>query len=252
MSRELSDQELQAYIDEIIDNSSTNTLAEDIAREHLREQDELRAVDLELAPVEKIEPNKKISSVERYEKRRREEREAIHEALNQTYLDLNSVIDTENKKTLIALIVKGYTDNVNKYKNYIEHTFDKSFRKFIPTEILKIWQKYPETMVPFPGFTYKCSNEYGQGKSYFVALDLPMYFRPEICQEMFKKHCESKVMRVEKSIALYYYHKQVRAEAEVRYAKTLAGIITYYQLLRKKPFWYSLLIKHLKQKNNWT
>ena len=156
----LTDLELQSYIDEIIgDDSSNKPLAEEIARQHLKEQDELRELDIKLGPVEKIDYTRtslvKGSQEARYEERKRAEREAVHEALNQTYLDLNSVIEVENKKLLISLLVKGYTDNMEKYKSYIESTFDKCFRKLIPNEIMKVWQKYSETMVPFPGFTYE-------------------------------------------------------------------------------------------------
>lgn len=252
----LTDLELQSFIDEIIDDSSAKPLAEEIARQHLKEQDELRELDIKLGPVEKIDYARtswvKGSTEARYEERKRREREAVHEAINQTYLDLNSVIEVENKKVLISLLVKGYTDNMEKYKNYIETTFDKCFRKFIPNELLKTWNKYPETMVPFPGFTYECTNDYGQGKTYHVSLDLPMYFRPELCTNLFREHYKDKVPKLEKSIVFFYYHKKLRAETQVKYAKKLAGITTYYQLLKKKPYWYSLLIEYLKEKNNWT
>ena len=257
MSEILTDLELQSYIDEIIgDDSANKPLAEEIARQHLKEQDELRELDIKLGPVQPIEYERtshvKGSQEARYEERKLREREAIHEAINQTYLDLNSVIEVENKKLLISMLVKGYTDNMEKYKSYIESTFDKCFRKLIPNEIMKVWQKYPETMVPFPGFTYECTKDYGQGKSYRVSLDLPMYFRPELCTNLFRENYKDKVPRLEKSIVLFYYHKQLRTETEVKYANRLAGITTYYQLLKRKPYWYSLLIEHLKQKNNWT
>lgn len=251
----LTDLELQAYIDEIMNESSANTLAESIARQHLKEQDELRDADIKLGPVQKIDYERtshiKGTSQQRYEERKLREREAVHEAINQTYLDLNSIIEVENKKILISMLVKGYTDNMEKYKNYIESTFDKCFRKFIPNDVMKTWQKYPETMVPFPGFTYECTKDYGQGKTYRVNLDLPMYFRPEICTNLFREHCKDKVPKLEKSIVFYYYHKQLRAETEVKYAKRLASIVTYYQLLKKKPYWYSLLVEYLKKKNGW-
>lgn len=257
MSEILTDLELQSYIDEIIDDSSANNaLAEEIARQHLKEQDELRELDIKLGPVKKIDYSRtsfvKGSSEARYEERKRAEREAVHEAINQTYLDLNSVIEVENKKVLISLLVKGYTNSMEKYKNYVERTFDKFFRKLIPSDVMKLWQKYPETMVPFPGFMYECTKDYGEGKTYRVNLDLPMYFRPELCTNLFKEKCKDKIPRLEKSIVMFYYHKSLRAETEVKYAKTLASITTYYQLLKKKPYWYSLLIDYLKQKNNWT
>lgn len=253
----LTDLELQSYIDEIIGDDSTNKpLAEEIARQHLKEQDELRELDIKLGPVEKIDYTRtslvKGSQEARYEERKRAEREAVHEAINQTYLDLNSIIEVENKKLLISLLVKGYTDNMEKYKSYIESTFDKCFRKLIPNEIMKVWQKYSETMVPFPGFTYECTKDYGQSKTYRVNLDLPMYFRPELCTNLFREKYKDKVPKLEKSIVFFYYHKQLRTETEVKYANRLAGITTYYQLLKRKPYWYSLLIKELKEKNNWT
>ena len=97
----LTDLELQAYIDEIMNESSANTLAESIARQHLKEQDELRDADIKLGPVQKIDYERtshiKGTSQQRYEERKLREREAVHEAINQTYLDLNSIIEVENK-----------------------------------------------------------------------------------------------------------------------------------------------------------
>lgn len=258
MSEILTDRELQSYLDEIMEDSSANQqgLAEEIAKQHLKEQDELRALDIKLGSVEKTEYERtshtKGSAQQKYERRKKAEREAVHEALNQTYLDLNSVISVDDKKVLLELLAQGYTDNMNKYSSYIEHTFDVCFRRFIPNELLKMWEKYPETMVPFPGFEYKCTKEFGEEKTYYVSLDLPMYFRPEICTTMFQEHCKDKVMRVDKSIVMFYYHKKLKAETQVRYAKTLASIVTFYQLLKKKTYWYSLLIEYLKKKNNWT
>lgn len=252
----LTNLELQSYINEIIDDSADKPLAEEIARQHLKEQDELRELDIKLGPVEKIDYKKtsatKGSSEARYEERKRIERATVHEAINQTYLDLNSIIEVENKKILISLLVEGYTNNMDRYRNYIEHTFDKCFRKIIPADMMKLWQKYPETMVPFPGFMYECTKEYGEGKTYRVTLDLPMYFRPELCTSLFREKFADKIPKLEKSIVMFYYHKGLRTETEVKYARTLAGIVTYYQLLRKKPYWYSLLINYLKEKNNWT
>lgn len=255
MEKNLTDQELQSYIDEILNDSSALT-PEEIARQHIKDQDELKGIDINLEP-EKAPKYERTSHTKgpaqvRHEERKRAEREAVHEAINQTYLDLNSVIEVENKKVLIAKLVEGYTNNMERYKNYVDSTFDKCFRKLIPAELMRVWQKFPETMVPFPGFTYKCSKDYGQEKTYFVNLDLPMYFRPEICSEIFHEKCGDKVPKLEKSIVFFYYHKQLRVETEVRYANKLASIVTYYQLLRKKPYWYSLLIDYLKEKNNWT
>lgn len=246
MREKLTDAELEEYLQEV----------NDIAKEHLREQNALSDVSVELGPPK---PPKHVktsqargSRDERRLERREVERATIQEALSQTYLDLKTAIGAENKKWLIAKLTEGFTDNMNRYKLYIEHTIDSVLRKYIPTDIMKNWQRYPETMVPFPGFEYQCSEDFGEGKTFFVSLDLPMYFRPEICQELFCEHCPSKVPRLEKSIALFHYHKEARTATQVKYARNLTTVVSFYHLLKRKPYWYHLLVEHLKEKNGWT
>lgn len=248
MRQKLTDDELARYLEEV----------DEIAKEHLREQSELAEMgdDVDRRPVradKHVRTSKAYGSRdERRAERKEVERETVLEALDQKYLDLNASIEPENKKWLIAELTRGFTDNMERYKTYIERTIEGVLRKFIPLQIMRSWQKFPETMVPFPGFTYECSKDYGEGKTFFVNLDLPMYFRPELCQEMFCEHCPSKVPRLEKSIVLFHYHKEARTATQVKYARNLAGVTSYYQLLKRKPYWYHILIEHLKQENGWT
>lgn len=252
---ELSKTELQDYLNEINEQniSSDKLSSNDIAFMHLQEQLKIDESDTNFNTDEAYirTSQTKGSMTTRYEERKRIERETKIEALNQNYLDLSSFLSVSDKKTLIELLVKGYTDNMIRHKGIIESVFNKFFKKLIPLPLLNAWQKYPESVVPFPGFMYTCTKEYGNEQQYWVTLNLPMYFRPEVCEKLFKDKCQDKVMKVEKSINQYFYHKKLRAETEIKYAKTLIGISTYFQLLKQKPYWYYLLITYLKKKNGW-
>lgn len=227
-----------------------------IARKHLQEIGELDVSEEEDVKKGRLRHKRTSERLgarkERREERERKKREAVNEALNQKYLDLNEEIGTENKRMLIALLTQGFTDNIDRYKSYIDHTIEKALRKFIPPNVLNTWQRFPETMVPLTGFTYECSGDYGGKHRYFVQLDLPMFIHPEACQELFREHNMVKVPRLEKTIELFYYHRDCRTATQVKYAKILAGLTTYYQLLKQKPYWYFVLVEYLKAKNGWT
>lgn len=199
---------------------------------------------------QKEEPQKeKQVLLDKHAKRRALDRKIKEEAINQTYLNLNAPIEIENKQLLISLLVKGYNDKMTQYESTINKTMEDCFKQIIPNQIIKTWNEYPDTCVPFPGFTYKCGKEYGQSKEFFVKMNLPMYFRPDVCQGIFHETWPDKVPLLEKRIALFHYHRDLKTKTEVKYAKSLVAITTYFQLLERKTYWYGLLIDELKKQN---
>lgn len=209
---------------------------DEISKEHTEQQKETSNVY-------------KQAAINRHAKRRALDRKIKEEALNQTYLNLNAPIEIENKQLLISLLVKGYNDKMVEYESLVNNTMNSCFKQIIPNQVIKMWEEYPDLCIPFPGFTYKCGEEYGQNKEFYVKLDLPMYFRPDICQGIFQENWPEKVPTVEKRIALFHYHRDLKTKTEVKYAKTLVGITTYFQLLERKTHWYGVLIDELKKQN---
>lgn len=191
----------------------------------------------------------KQAAFDRHAKRRALDRQIKEEALNQTYLNLNAPIEVENKQLLISLLVKGYTDKMVQYETAVNKTMEDCFKQIIPNTVMKTWTEYPDTCIPFPGFMYKCGKEYGQNKEFFIKMNLPMYFRPDVCQGIFHEMWPEKVPLLEKRIALFHYHRDLKTKTEVKYAKSLVSIISYYQLLERKTHWYGILIDELKKQN---
>lgn len=194
-------------------------------------------------------PKEKHVHLDKHAKRRALDRKIKEEALNQTYLNLSAPIEIENKQLLISLLVKGYNDKMLQYESTVNKTMEDCFKQIIPNQIMKTWNEYPDTCVPFPGFMYKCGKEYGQCKEFFIKMNLPMYLRPDVCQGVFCETWPEKVPLLEKRIALFHYHKDLKTKTEVKYAKSLVAITTYFQLLERKTYWYGLLIDELKKQN---
>lgn len=220
------------YLKEVSDNTAVND-AEQIKQLQQQETHEIY----------------KKAAHDRHAKFRARDRAIKEEALNQTYINLNAPIEVENKQLLISLLVKGYVDKMKQYKDAVYKTVEDCFRQVIPNQVLKTWETYKDMCIPFPGFMYKCGKEYGQNKELFIEMDLPMYFRPDVCQGIFKENWPEKVSLLEKRIALYHYHRDVKIKTEVKYAKSLVTIQTYFQLLERKTHWYGILIEELKRQN---
>lgn len=217
--------------------------------EYLKEVSQSEAERIKQLQHSELSAIQKQAAFDRHAKRRARDRAITEEALNQTYLNLNAPIEVENKQLLITLLVKGYTDKMVQYETAVNKTMEDCFKQIIPNQVMKTWNEYPDTCIPFPGFMYKCGKEHGQNKEFFVKMNLPMYFRPDVCQGIFQETWPEKVPLLEKRIALFHYHRDIKTKTEVKYAKSLVAITTYFQLLERKTHWYDVLITELKRQN---
>lgn len=175
-------------------------------------------------------------------------REIIKEALNSDYVDLNTPISVDNKKLLIEKLVKKNSTIMKGEETYINNTFTRYMGFLMPKDLLNAWKNYKDCMVPAPGFMYTASEEYGQGLSFKVNIDLPMYFSSDACTTFIDEHYPDLRCKIDRAIAVFYRHKDERNKLEIRYAQTLTKVTTYYQLLKHDPIWYDTLIKAMKEK----
>lgn len=186
--------------------------------------------------------------------RKRKKQEIINEAINSTFTDLNSTLTVEHKRLLISLLTEQYTVCMKRHEKYINNTVEKLLRMFMPRDILNSWVKYKDTMIPSPGFIYEASKEYGQSLKFKVTLDLPMYFKQEVCMDILKEHFSYQLPVIDKAVVFFFKHKEMRMKQEVKFAQKLAKIGTFFQLVKSNPFWYEKLVNKLKeddkQKNN--
>lgn len=180
--------------------------------------------------------------------RKRRKQEIINEAINSTTVDLNTPLSVEHKKLLISLLTKNYVDRMEHHDKYITSKIERCLKRSIPNSLLDTFKRFPDTVVPFPGFTYCASEEYGKGHQFKVRLNLPLYFKPEDCDRIVKELLsENELAVLDKAVAFFYYFKEVKAEREMKIAKTLLSVTSFFQLVKKNPFWYETLITEIEK-----
>lgn len=180
--------------------------------------------------------------------RKRRKQEIVNEAINSTFIDLNAPLTVEHKKLLISLLTRHYTEKMQHHDSYINAAVESALRKAIPHDLLNIFAKFPDTVVPFPGFTYIASKEYGQSLQFKVSPNIPMYFQPEDCNNIIRKLLPpSRLASLDKAVAFFHKYKNLRSEREIKIAEALTKVATFFQLVKKDPFWYDLLITELKK-----
>lgn len=187
------------------------------------------------------------SSREKSIERKQREREIVQEAINSTFIDLNAQLSVAHKKLLISLLTESYTYNMMRHESYINKRITEMLKLIIPSDLLNAYKLYRESVVPLVGFTYKASKEYGQGLQFKVTLDLPFYFHPDDIQNILQEHWPERLTSVDKAIAFFHKHKDTRTKREVSIAQQLTRVSTFYQLVKKNPFWYDTLVQELKR-----
>lgn len=256
--KELSNEELLQYAEELeeINNSG---LAEEAMGDNAWNMAQLEPHKVSPALKTDVDALRKKNS-EQVKKHNAEKKirkkEIIAEALNSTFIDLNSTLSVEHKKLLISLLTSNYTTLMEKQINYINKNIERGLKSLMPKDILNSWKKHPDLMIPSPGFTYHASKEYGgtdangNALEFKVTLDLPMYFHPNT-EEVYKKYFESRVPVIDKAVELFNKYKSQRNKQEVKYANALTKINTFIKLLEHDAVWYEKLIIELKkQKDN--
>lgn len=181
--------------------------------------------------------------------KKRRKQEIINEAINSTFIDLNAPLTVEHKRLLISLLTKHYTEKMEHHDSYINATIEMALKKAIPYDLLNIYAKFPDTVIPFPGFTYEASKEYGQSLQFRVSPNIPMYFRPDDCNDIIKKLLPAnRISSLDKAVAFFHKYKNVRSKQEIKIAEALTRISTFFQLVKKDPFWYDTLVQELKHR----
>lgn len=183
------------------------------------------------------------------EKKRRKQ-EIVSEAINSTFIDLNASLTVEHKKLLISLLTKHYTERMEHHDKYINASIETVFKKVIPHDLLNAYAKFPDTVIPFPGFTYVASKEYGQGLQFKVKPNIPLYFKPEDCNGIIRELLPvDRLASLDKAVAFFHKYKNTRSKQEIKIAEALTKISTFFQLVKKDAFWYDTLVQELKKQN---
>ena len=201
-----------------------------------------------------IEAHKKAQRTREAKRRKlKEDRIAIQRmAFNQDYLRLSDSIGNDNLKLLITLLTAEHTRMIEKYEAYINKRLATLINPLIPRRIRICKMIYPESMKECPGFLYRASEEYGEGKTFWAMPDIPYYFKQNTEQAELKKSIKytNYLINIDKAVASYNMHNKARAEKELKYASMIVrkGVYSYFDLLRLNPFWFELLFNDLKNK----
>lgn len=225
---EISNKDLDGFLQEIDSNEPTEL--------------KIGGITLEEAHRHSIQARK-----EKVIERKQREKEIIQEAINSCFIDLNAPLSVVHKKLLIQLLTDDYTKFMIKHETYINRRITEMLKLVIPRDLLNAYALYKESIIPADGFTYIASEEYGQGLQFKVHLDLPFYFHPDDIQGILKEHWPERLMSVDKAIVSFYKQKEVRTKREVSIAKQLTKVSTFFQLVKKNPFWYDTLAQELKR-----
>lgn len=201
-----------------------------------------------------IEAHKKAQRTREAKRRKlKEDRIAIQRmAFNQDYLRLSDSIGNDNLKLLITLLTAEHTRMIEKYEAYINKRLATLINPLIPRRIRICKMIYPESMKECPGFLYRASEEYGEGKTFWAMPDIPYYFKQNTEQAELKKSIKytNYLINIDKAVASYNMHNKARAEKELKYASMIVrkGVYSYFDLLRLNPFWFEILFNDLKNK----
>lgn len=215
----------------------------------------LRSSDSERAALKMMANNipadrrKKPTTRETY----RERRLAIRrEAFDQNIIDLNSEIGVSNLKLLISLLVEEHTRMVDKYHDYINRRLTILLRPLIPLSLKNCKKRFPNSIVPSPGFLYQASKAFGDGLTFWATPDVPYFFEQNSETEALRLAKASFLIAVDKAVLFYHEHSKKRADKEVKCASTLylRNVKTYFDLLRLNPFWFDKLYKYLLENGN--
>lgn len=215
----------------------------------LRSSDSERAALKMMANNIPAERRKKPTLRETY----RERRLAIRrEAFDQNVIDLNSEIGTANLKLLISLLVEEHTRMVDKYHDYINRRLTILLRPLIPAPLKNCKKRFPNSIVPSPGFLYQASKAFGDSLTFWATPDVPYFFEQNTETEILRKAKASFLIAVDKAVLFYHEHSRKRADKELKYASTLylRNVKTYFDLLRLNPFWFDRLYKYLLENGN--
>lgn len=172
------------------------------------------------------------------------------EAFNQDFIRLSDPVGNENLKLLISLLVTEHSQMIEKYTGFINRRLTALLNPFIPRRLRICKELYPNSIRICPGFLYKASEEFGQGKTFWASPNIPYYFEQNTEQQTLIKHKSEFLVSVDKAVANFHAHNEKRAAKEIKYASLLIqkGVYTFFELLRLNPFWFDVLYNHLKAK----
>lgn len=190
------------------------------------------------------------ASVQRAKERRQKKILVTRAAVNQNDVMLSDPVTQEQLKMLIAELVKDHTATIDGLFEYINKRFSDLLRPLVPRALQNCAKAYPQSVKRCKGFMYKASYEFGKGHCFWATPDIPYFFTQGTEQELLEKVKPDFLYRIDKAIANYMHHIDMRTTKELKYASVLVDrhVKTYYDLLKYNPFWFETLYKLVTNK----
>lgn len=200
---------------------------------------------------EKLEQNKirtaasVVANKEKARLRRLRILEIQRDAINSEFLPVYSEFTRENKTLLIELLTAEAYRIMVRSEKFVNKRLEELLLPLIPTSIRRCAAYYPESIKFSPGFLYKASEEYGEGKHLWVTPKMPYYFSQGTEMDILRENNEDALYKIDKAVATFHRCKNELADKEFRYALRIKDLKTYYQLVKHNPMWYDKLKEEL-------
>lgn len=187
---------------------------------------------------------RKTAAVNRQDRKLRK-LEIQRDALNSKFIDIYSLIPINELKLLIEIFTKEHERMVSRMHAFIYKRIRLILLPYIPKDVRKVWNKYPECFIKNPGFLYTASDEYGESCSLWVTPNIPYYFTQGYEMQILREFERPYLFLIDKAVAKYNYHKEQLVSKETSYALKLRRVKTFYDLVKLNPFWYEILVREL-------
>lgn len=247
---ELSDKELDSFLQEI-NKQEASELPQDLINDDAwgygRQENKVGFTIITKPELKEKAKELQKQRIDYNYKRKQHKQKIISEAINSFDIDLYALVPIKEKKKLVSLLTNKYTELMVKQEQYINNKVNNYLQKLIPNDVMRMWSKDKDLMIPLIEFDYIASEEFGNGLHFKISADVPMYFRQEDCMNLLNEHFGDRLWNIDKAIAFFYKYKNTRTQQEVKIAQTLVNINTYYDLLKKKPFWFELLQNNIEK-----
>lgn len=160
---------------------------------------------------------------------------------------LTEPVSREQLQKLITILTDDLRKNASDYSDAIEKYVLRLLRREVPSAILKVYDEYkniPGLIPRSPGFLYKASQEYGQGLTKRIDLDLPCFIPQFTEQEALMRVTPDRCFRLDKMVVSYYSRIERMNKKQIAYAMKFYGVYTRYELLVADAEAYDVYIKN--------
>lgn len=165
-------------------------------------------------------------------------------AFDQSEIPLTDKLTNEDVKMLIEVLTEDLARLVEKSAVFIASRIKSLLLPLIPGPLRKAYRQYPESVKACQGFLYRASQEYGEGKTFFVKPDVPYFFEQGSEMEVLRQAVSPEIIcALDRHVRDYHRKRERLFNKETSIASSIPkyGIHTYFTLLNHNVIWFSKL-----------